>query len=149
MKEIWRDIDEYEGLYQVSSDGNVRSVDRYVKHPMVGLLFRPSQIIKSRSNGKTLHQSVQLCKDGVVTKHYVHRLVCFAFPEICGEYFEGAECNHKDENPLNNKAENLEWVTHRQNNMYGTKIERQRQKMIGCQFHGNQFVDKNHNRIAI
>ena len=146
--ETWRDIEGYEGLYQISSEGVIRSVDRYVKHPMGGLLFKKSQIIRPHSNGKALHQVVHLCKDGKCQKLYVHRLVCFAFPEICGEWFEDAECNHKDENPLNNNAENLEWVTHRQNNLYGTKIERQRQKMIGCEFHGNQYVDKNHRRIA-
>ena len=54
----------------------------------------------------------------------VNRLVAFAFPEICGEYFEGAVANHKDENKLNNIATNLEWVSVTGNNTYGTRINR-------------------------
>ena len=146
MQEDWRNIEGFDG-YQVSINGEVRSLDRYVKHPIKGMSLLKSQIIRSHNNGKTIHQIVHLCKDGKPYKRYVHRLVAFAFPEICGEYFDGAECNHKDENPANNNAYNLEWVTHRQNNLYGTKIERQREKLKGRPFYGNQYVDENHNRL--
>ena len=111
--EEYRDIKNYEGIYQVSVDGVCYRLWKKGKQP-----------IKSFNNGKDLHQYVHLCKDGVPVKQYLHRLVAFAFPEICGEWFEGAEVNHKDENPLNNSAYNLEWVTHKQNNSYGTKGDR-------------------------
>lgn len=108
--EIWKDVKGYEGCYRVSNKGQVWSL-------------LSNRLIKSFSNGKTTHRAVHLRLNGVEKKEYVHRLVAFAFPEICGEWFEGAECNHKDENPENNCAWNLEWVTHKYNNSYGLKGE--------------------------
>ena len=125
---IWKDVKNYEGLYQVNNYGQVKSL-------------RKGKILRTFKNGKTTHQALHLAnKDKVSKKEYIHRLVAFAFPEICGEWFEGAEVNHLDENPLNNTPANLRWTTHRDNNLWGTKIERQRQKMIGCPFYGNQYV---------
>lgn len=120
MEEIWRDIEGYEGLYQVSSQGRVRTLNYKLKKGCIHIMKQaevkgPYNVIelsnKNRGHSKR-------------TLFYVHRLVCFAFPEICGEYFEGAECNHKDENGLNNSASNLEWVTPKSNNNYGTRIKR-------------------------
>lgn len=54
----------------------------------------------------------------------VARLVAFAFPEICGEYFEGAEVNHKNCIITDNRACNLEWVDRRLNNTWGDRIEK-------------------------
>lgn len=108
---IWRNVKGYEGSYLVNNNEEVKSL-------LTG------RILKTQNNGKTTHQYIKLRKDGKNVKEYLHRIVAFAFPEICGEWFEGAECNHKDENPKNNIPENLEWVTHQFNNAYGTKGER-------------------------
>lgn len=60
---------------------------------------------------------------------YVHRLVARAFPEICGEWFEGAQVNHKDENPANNAAWNLEWCTPYYNVNYGNRNHKVSEKL--------------------
>ena len=60
---------------------------------------------------------------------YVNRLVASTFPDICGEYFEGAVVNHKNENKTDNRAENLEWITQLDNVNYGTSLERRRNNL--------------------
>ena len=133
LNEEWRDIKNYEGLYQVSNYGRVRSVDRFVYN------YR-SKNRKALIKGKILKQSLDNTNKEIGyyfvifsdRKHYkVHRLVAFAFPEICGEWFEGAECNHKNEIKTDNRAINLEWVTHDYNIHYGTAIERKGNKLKG------------------
>jgi hypothetical protein len=112
VEEIWRDIKGYEGLYQVSNLGNVRSL-RYGNRNEVRELF-----LKPHNQG---YLQVELHKDGKRKMFTVHRLVARAF--VPG-YFDGAHVNHKDENKHNNQADNLEWVTIRENSMYGTCQER-------------------------
>lgn len=120
MEEIWRDIAGYEGLYQVSNLGNVRTLNYHLQKGNVQNMKQ--QIVKgpyciielsNKNRGHTKR-----------TIYYVHRLVAEAFPEICGYYFDGAECNHKNENGLDNRAENLEWLTPKENNNYGTRLAR-------------------------
>lgn len=110
--EEWRPVKEYEGHYEVSSLGRVRS-----------LKYGKIRILKPHLNncGRI---DVCLHKNGEQRVILVHRIVAFAFPEICGEYFTGADVNHKDENPQNNKAINIEWCDRRYNINYGTRNER-------------------------
>ncbi len=84
--------------------------------------FKP-HIMKQNRN-KLGYCTIQLCKNGSYKKWMVHRLVAFAFPEICGEWFEGAVVNHKDEDKTNNHAENLEWVTQQYNLTYNNGHKR-------------------------
>lgn len=107
--EIWKDVvvdredkNKYTGLYKVSNFGRVWSV-RTNKIMSGG-------IVKG-------YRQVGLFKDGE-SKHYkVHRLVLLAFDYK--KYFKGAQVNHRDENPLNNKIDNLEWCTSKYNCNYG------------------------------
>ena len=107
--EIWKDIEGYEGYYQVSNLGRVKSL---------------------YGNGKILSQSIEknyykvrLCKNGVTKCFSVHRLVAFAFIENTNkENF--TMVNHKDENKLNNYVENLEWCDCKYNLNYGTSKEK-------------------------
>lgn len=101
--EEWREIEGYEGLYQVSSYGNVRRN---------GVVLKPLL----RPNG---YQQVCLCNSGKKSFHKIHRLVAKAFPEICGEWFDGCEINHKDECRTNNMAVNLETCGGAYNRKYG------------------------------
>ena len=110
-KEIWKEIDDFSNYY-VSNYGRVKSL-KYGKERI---------LVQNIERGGYLH--VMLTKDRKKYTKKVHRLVAFAFPEICGEWFEGAEVNHKDENKQNNKAENLEWCDHSYNNTYGDKTAR-------------------------
>lgn len=108
-KEIWKDIIGYEGLYQVSNFGRVKSFK-----------FGKERILKPGTN-KYGYLIVILCKNGKVKHFYVHRLVAEAFIPNPHNY----PCvNHKDECKTNNNVNNLEWCTYTYNNNYGTKIER-------------------------
>lgn len=103
MEEIWKDIKEYEDLYQVSNLGRVKSI-----------LFRNNKafikkekILTPTDNGKG-YLIVGLCKNGLRKKQYVHRLVAQAFLDNKENY---KEVNHKDCNTQNNSVDNLEWCT--------------------------------------
>lgn len=108
-KEIWKPILNYEGLYEVSNWGRVKSIR-----------FGKERILKPGTN-KYGYSIVILCKNGKVKSFSVHRLVAEAFIPNTHNY----PCvNHKDECKTNNNVNNLEWCTYTYNNNYGTKIER-------------------------
>ena len=114
--EIWKDIQNYEGLYQVSNLGRIKSLSRRDRLNRV----IQEKILKHGSNKKG-YLIVVLCKEGRMKTCRVHRLVAKAFipnPE------NKPEVNHKDEDKTNNKVENLEWMTRRENINYGTRNER-------------------------
>lgn len=126
MKEVWKDIQGYEGLYQVSNSGNVRSLDRYVPHKTLGKKFCKGHMMSTHINNAG-YITVNLCKGNKYKSFDIHRLVAIAF--LKRDDFSNLEVNHKDENKQNNHVENLEWLTKTQNNKYGTKIERQQKKI--------------------
>ena len=99
MREIWEDIPGYEGMYQVSNIGNVRSMN-YKGHGEVKNLTP-----KCNNCGRLW---VDLWKNGTGKCHLVHRLVAIAF---IPNPFNHPQINHLDENPKNNRVENLEWCT--------------------------------------
>lgn len=103
--EIWRDIPGYEGLYQVSNYGRIKS-----------LLNGKGRILRMYANIKWGYLYVFLYKDKKRKCFRVHRLVAMAFLPDPGNL---PEVNHKDENVKNNCAENLEWCTSLYNNHYG------------------------------
>lgn len=120
MEEIWKDIKGYEGYYQVSNLGRVKSLARIVyddkgnKHPTKEKILVGGKSYKG-------YRYVGLNKDGLYKRKAVHRLVA--------EHFipnpENKPCvNHKDEVKTNNCVDNLEWLTHKENANYGTCIER-------------------------
>lgn len=111
MEEIWKDIEGYEGLYQVSDLGNVRSL-KFSGGNKVKLL---------KQNTNQGYKQVTLCKNGKMKTCKVHRLVAMAFISNPNNY---KEVNHKDENPSNNDVSNLEWCTSEYNNNYGTRTKR-------------------------
>ena len=124
MKEEWKDVIGYEGLYIVSNYGNVKSIDRYVKRIDGVVQFRNGKALTKRKN-QDGYFIVKLSKDGYSSYHFVHRLVGFSFVD---GYFTGAEINHKDCNRENNSYDNLEWVSHTDNIQYsinqGTHISK-------------------------
>ena len=118
MKEIWKDIKGYEGLYQISNLGRVKSFRESAKFgKQKEYILKPS-MINSGYHVVTLYK-----KDRTRRKHQLHRLVADAFiPNT-----ENLPCiNHKDENKINNEVSNLEWCTYSYNNNYGTAKERAR-----------------------
>lgn len=123
MEEEWKDIDGYEGYYQVSSFGRVRSLDRYVKDTRRNCFNFVKGRIMSQSNADKEHyRQVGLSKDGKVTTCLVHRLVAQAFIPNPNNL---PQVNHKDENRENNNVDNLEWCTAEYNTNYGTRALRQ------------------------
>ena len=121
IEEIWKDIEGYEGIYQVSNLGRVRSLDRHIikPHPKNGVptkYFQRGRIIITHP-GRNEYIKVMLKNEGTKKNFMVHRLVAKSF--VSG-YFEGADVNHKDCNRMNNQADNLEWVTRIENLMYHT-----------------------------
>lgn len=125
--EIWRAINGYEGLYEISNLGRIRSLDRLVNHPKGGMrLVRGKIKVPRKPHPKTGYIIVGLYKDGEVWTTYVHRLVAFAFPEICGKHFDGAVVDHLDTIRHNNRAENLRWCTISENHLNPITYEREK-----------------------
>lgn len=121
MTEIWKDIPGYEGLYQASNRGNIRSLN-WRKMNIVRNLY-----LKPHNKG---YFQVELSKDGVKKMITVHRLVAMTFipnpdnlPAI----------NHKDENKSNNNVSNLEWCTFSYNTSYSSNKHPERYRFINRQ----------------
>jgi hypothetical protein len=127
MEEIWKDIKGYEGVYQVSNLGRVKSLPRLHKFAH-GYYMTKEKILSPRICGKQReYLAVALQIDGKTKQYKVHRLVAIAFlPNPYGYN----EINHKDENKGNNKMDNLEWCTRSYNVNYGSRIEKQRKALI-------------------
>lgn len=106
-KHEWFDL---KGMFQVSNLGRVKS-----------LLRGTETILKQHKRCKEWDY---LCVKLFGHTMAVHKLVAFAFPEICGEYFDGAVVNHKNEIPTDNRADNLEWCSAAYNNKYGHRTEK-------------------------
>ena len=116
MEEIWKDIPEYENLYQVSSYGRIKSLDHYTKD------VNKTQFIKGRilkpQHQTTGYYKVTLSKNGIKKQYTIHRLVAKTFlanPE------NKIEVNHIDGDKLNNNISNLEWTTPKENTRHAIK----------------------------
>lgn len=116
IEEQWLDISGYEGLYQISNFGRVKSF--YFKNPRI---LKPHKV-KGYSN-------VELYKNKKKKQFYIHRLVMENFCPI--ENMNVLDVNHKDEDKSNNHISNLEWMTHKDNLNYGSRAEKARMKMQG------------------
>ena len=120
MEEIWKDIEGYEGLYEVSSYGRVRSLGQFVNHNYGGDAYRKGRILKPGLGSKK-YLSVTLSKNGIQKQYSVHRLVAQAFiPNINNLPI----INHKDEDRTNNSVDNLEWCDYKYNVNYGNRLNK-------------------------
>ena len=120
MTEVWKDIAGYEGLYQVSNLGRVKSLPRELKRFTDRKCLAKERILTAHPNSKG-YLRIQLKKDGKTEQRFLHRLVAEAF--IPNPSNKG-EVNHIDNAPTNNKAENLEWTTHKENMEWSSKCGR-------------------------
>lgn len=109
--EIWRWIADYEGLYQISNYGRVKSFPRYRRH-------KESKILKPSCDSMG-YLKIGLNKDGDSRKFAIHRLVAQAFIPNPNNL---PEVNHKDGHPLNCYVENLEWATKSENMQHAIKM---------------------------
>lgn len=106
MEEIWKDIDGYEGIYQVSNMGRVKSFDMEVKYPTGTVRIQKGRILRPGSNMG--YPRVNLCKNSISTPKLIHRLVAIAFIPNPANM---PEVNHIDGIKANANVNNLEWVT--------------------------------------
>ena len=126
MEEIWKDVAGYEGKYQVSNLGRVKSLSRTINHSDGKNITRHGKILTPFKNAKG-YCLVDLRNKARHTVQ-VHRLVAQAFipnPENL------PQVNHKNENKTDNYVENLEWCTAKYNSNYGTRNIRRSKSMIG------------------
>lgn len=119
MEEIWKDIPGYEDWYQVSNLGNVRSVDRYVNSRW-GKIYRKGRPL-SPNKVDTGYMHIMLCKNQTNKTFRLHRLVWESFN---GKIPDGMQINHIDEDKTNNRLDNLNLMTPKENVNYGTCLER-------------------------
>lgn len=121
MSELWKEVKGFEGYYEVSNLGKVRSVDRIVYDTVrkCNRLLK-GRVLVERDNGYG-YKSVMFCKEHKLYNKYVHIMVAEAFID---NPLNLPTVNHKDENKSNNKVSNLEWCTQYYNNEYGTRKKR-------------------------
>lgn len=113
---IWRPVVGYEGLYVVSNDGQVRSLDTYLDCGSGAKRLRKGRIKPQRANNRG-YAMVKLCKDGRSINTLVHRLVAEVFvPNNDNK----PQVNHIDGDKTNNCADNLEWVTDNENKAHSS-----------------------------
>lgn len=105
--EIWKEIEGYEGLYEISNLGRVKSLK--------------GNKIRKPAKERCGYLFIALSKNNIKKQYKVHRLVAQAFIDNPNNY---PIINHKDEDKTNNKVENLEWCDHKYNSNYGTAIQR-------------------------
>lgn len=122
MEEVWKPIPGYEGFYEVSDFGNIRRnetiTEENSRYGKTRLVMHKARVLKP---GKTKrgYLLVVLCRDDGRKSHVVHRLVASAF---CKKV-DGCEVvNHIDGNKTNNRAENLEWCTQKDNVHHAIRI---------------------------
>lgn len=116
--ELWKDVIGYEGLYQISNIGRVKSLSHKVPSAISSTGFRTvlGRILK-QSNHSQGYLTVTLCKNGVSKTKTVHRLELIVFDKSNQKEM----VNHKDGNKNNNLLENLEWVTRQENVIHAFK----------------------------
>lgn len=132
--EEWKPIADYEGLYEISSLGNVRSLDRV----MYNKRWNKDQLIKGKDLKPSLYKNgylrIELTDmDGNRKKHPVHKLVALAFIPNPNNY---PQVNHKDEDKTNNSVSNLEWCTAKYNINYGTWKDRHQKQIAQYNVNG-------------
>ena len=132
MEEIWKPIKGYEGLYEVSNLGKIKTLSRYIRNRKM------PEKIKKLDKSKYGYLRVELSNNRIRRKYFVHRLVAEAF--ISNK--NNLPCiNHKDENKNNNIVSNLEWCDYLYNNLYNNKHKKNWVKV--------KQLDKNNNIINI
>lgn len=143
MKELWKTIEGFEGLYEVSNMGRIKALDRYVINNG-GLQHKAERILKQNIQ-KNKHCMVVLCKNGKTYPKLVHRLVAIAFiPNPQNK----PVVDHIDTDPTNNKAENLRWTTVKENaNNPLSRVNNSKSKK-GHPYYGRPLTEEERRKIS-
>ncbi|QQO92523.1 HNH homing endonuclease [Staphylococcus phage Machias] len=119
MKEIWKDIKDFENYYKISNTGKVKSVSRYVYNDSLKgkdkRMLIKERVLKTRIN-KNGYEDVQLYRNNKKHTRRIHRLVAENFIE--NKDIDKNVVNHIDGNKLNNNLSNLEWMSVLENNLH-------------------------------
>lgn len=134
MEEVWKDIPGYEGIYEVSNFGQVRSISRIdcTGRHITGRILK-------QCNTPSGYPKIELCLDGTSKQVLVHRIVGTVFVHNPGNC---TQINHKDENRENNHADNIEWCTPKYNINYGNRTQRMAKTMSGENNHRHKLTHK-------
>lgn len=128
MKEVWKQIHSYEGIYEISSYGNVKSLDRYIPNTNgVGKRMIKGRQMKTCKNNSGYH-CITLKNNGNSKTLTVHRLVATHFIPNPNHY---EDVNHNDECKGNNLVNNLMWMSHKDNINYGDRNKKASEKLKG------------------
>lgn len=119
--EVWKPVQGYEGYYKISNKGRLLAERRFLTRKGGVTQFCKEQIVKAGTIINSGYKSVNLIKDKKLKHALIHRLVAQHFVDNPNGF---DIVNHKDENKLNNVADNLEWCSHKYNSNYGTSNER-------------------------
>ena len=138
----WRTIPGWEGLYEVSEDGQVRSLERLISHPRGGVHRRRARVLKGATDRKG-YRYYSLSRDGS-TRHYgAHVLVAKAFLDG-----DGSVVRHRDGNQMNNHPTNLAYGTYSDNTMdsvqHGTHARAARRECVN----GHPYTDETTLRVG-
>lgn len=157
MEEIWKEIEGYEGLYEISNLGRVRRM-AHVQRTNFRIFQVPSKIIALNKVGAGYMQA-PLRKEGKTTHHLVHRLVAKHFIPNPNNL---PQVNHLDEDKTNNIVTNLQWVSPHDNLVYGHRMEKIRKPVLMISRITNEvvkefdsitdaanFIGKPHNAICM
>jgi hypothetical protein len=141
--EVWKDVVGYEGIYQVSNLGNVKSLSNLKisnnKHGSYSFYTKEIILKKAIDNG---YEKVVLTKNNIRSTQKVHRLVCIAFLG----YKENLVVNHIDFNPSNNNINNLEWTTIQGNNNH-SRINNRYPKLIMSENHKQILKERTSKKV--
>lgn len=133
LNEMWKNLSGYEGLYQVSSLGRVRSLDRIITDSHCSRLMKGKFLKATTHNGKHPYKYVSLSKKGHIEKAFIHQLVAKTFipnPK------EKPQVNHIDGDPTNNILTNLEWVTNAENTQHAYDNLLNQKKQLSIRYNG-------------
>ena len=117
-KEIWKSIPGYEGIYEVSSYGNVKSLDRKITNSIGTTRLYKGKILK-KNNDRYGYPVCKLWKNSKGKNHTIHRLVAITFIENDDDKLL---VNHIDGNKTNNHISNLEWCTNSENDLHAYRL---------------------------
>lgn len=120
MTEMWKAVNGYDGLYEISSHGRIRRPEHYGPNGHNGMNKYKEKLLKPFKTS-TGYWQIGLCKDGRRNNKLIHRLVAEAFIPNPYNY---PEVNHIDEDKSNNRVENLQWSSVRHNRSHGSRLQR-------------------------